>query len=252
MYTDNCCSSEVDYPCPEDPPFKTSPSLLSLLLLPPRALAASLCGAADIFKKTLEGGYRDKCALCGEDGCHEDCCNIPETCCPSPYVCKINWAGCPGDTLRYHVQVTNTGKISREFNLTPLAFPCSDERLTISPDKQTLEPGESFNAVASFTIPQTFGGGHYVSRIKVAGAYEQFIAVSLSVKPHQHCCCVIEQGEIPTRIKAHHWYHHFQCEVPCFEAVPARKPVPVPERPEIGTPELKPASNRPVKKGSKT
>jgi hypothetical protein len=149
------------------------------------------------------------------------------------------------------VQVTNTGKIKREFKLTALPFPCSDESVKITPDKKSLAPDESLKVVVSFTIPESFGGGHYVSRIKVAGAYEQFIVVSLHVKPHQSCCCAIEQGEIPKRIKAHHWYHHFQCEEPCFEAVaPAVEPSPArpvpsqPDRPIVTTPD-KPTVARP-------
>lgn len=236
MYTENCHSSGSACPCPDDVSPKTQPSLLSLILLPPRAIAASLSGAAEIFRKTLDGGYADSCSLCeGYHAKHEPCCEIPETCCPSPCVCKILWIGCPGDTLQYHIQVTNTGKIKREFKLTPLPFPCSDETLKVTPNKKELAPDEILKAVASFTIPESFGGGQYHTRIKVAGAYEQYIVVSLHVKPHQHCCCVIEQGEIPKRIRAHHWYHHFQCEEPCFEAVP-------PDRPD-GTPIPRPGDN---------
>jgi hypothetical protein len=236
MYTENCHSSNAACPCPDDAPPKTQSSLLSLILLPPRAIAASLYGAADIFRKTLEGAYADSCSLCDESHPkHQDCCEIPETCCPSPYVCKIHWVGCPGDTLQYHVQVINTGKIKREFNLTAQPFPCSEEVVKVTPNKKVLAPDESLKAVVSFTIPTSFGGGHYLARIKVAGAYEQYIVVSLHVKPHQQCCCVIEQGEIPKRIKAHHWYHHFQCEEPCFDAVVPEQgettPRPTPPRP---------------------
>jgi hypothetical protein len=99
-------------------------------------------------------------------------------------------------------------------------FACSEEVINLSTTKQVLLPDQSLKTTASFTIPKTFGGGHYQTRIKVAGAYEQYILVYLIVHPHQDCCCEIEQGDIPTHIKAHHWYHHFQCEAPCFEAIP--------------------------------
>ena len=238
MYTETCHPSDSVCPCPDEVPPKTQPSLLSLILLPPRAIAASLQGAADIFRKTLEGVYSDSCLPCHDK--HEDCCEIPETCCPSPYVCKIQWIGCPGDSLKYHVQVTNTGKIQREFNLIAVPFPCSDEAVKVTPNKKTLAPDETLKAVVSFTIPESFGGGHYLTRIKVAGAYEQYIVVSLYVKPHQSCCCVIEQGEIPKRIKAHHWYHHFQCEEPCFDPVipEPRDPNPTPTPPRPGSDDL--------------
>jgi hypothetical protein len=101
-----------------------------------------------------------------------------------------------------------------------MPFPCSEETIKLTLDKQILLPNQSLKAIASFIIPSTFGGGNYRTRIKVAGAYEQYILVDLTVNPNQDCCCNIEQGEIPTHIKAHRWYHHFQCEEPCFEAVP--------------------------------
>lgn len=219
MTTENCHSSDLTSPCAEATT-KTQPSLLSLALLPARAIAASLSGAADVFRKTFDGEYSDTCSICCKAHAkHEDCCEIPESRCPSPCVCKIHWTGCPGDTVHYQIQVTNTGKIKRDFKLSALPFSCTSESLKVSPDKKSLQPAESLKATASFTIPTTFGGGIYQTRIIVAGAYEQYILVHLTVKPHQHCCCEIEQGEIPKRTKAHHWYHHFQCEEPCFEAI---------------------------------
>ncbi len=220
MTTVNCHSPDWDCEAPNTCPPKSQPSCLSVLLLPPRLIAAALYSAGDVIKTTFDGGYADSCPICHE--CHpkdKACCDIPETACPSPYVCQIHWTGCPGDTLHYQIQVTNTSKIKREFNLTPVAFPCTEETISVTPNKKTLMPDESLQATASFKIPNTFGGGNYRTKIKVAGAYEQYILVCLTVPAQQHCCCVIEQGEIPTHIKAHHWFHHFQCEEPCFEPV---------------------------------
>lgn len=213
----NCQSPDtvcdVTKPCPP----KTSPSCLSILLLPSRLITASLSSGLEVIRKTLDGDYADHCVR----PCHEPdtCCDIPETACPSPVVCFINWQGCPGDTLHHDIQVTNIAKIKREFCLTPVSFPCTEETITVKPEKKMLLPDESLKAKASFTIPKDFGGGVYRTRIKVAGAYEQYIQVCLTVHAQQHCCCVIEQGEIPTHIKKHQWFHHFQCEEPCFETV---------------------------------
>lgn len=199
---------------------KTSPSCLSFLLLPPRLITASVLSGLDVVRKTLNGEYTDYCSHCqNHHSKDKSCCDIPETSCPSPCVCYINWQGCPGDTLHFRIQVTNTAKIKQEFNLTPVGFPCTDEIITIEPNKKNLQPEQSLKAIASFTIPKEFGGGLYKTRIKVIGAYEQYILVCLKVKPQEHCCCVIEQGEIPTHIKSHQWFHHFQCEEQCFEPV---------------------------------
>lgn len=221
MTNSNCCHTPaVHCDTSYDRAPKTLPSCLSLMLLPPRLLAASLSGAAEVIQKTFDGVFLDTCPSCHHHHPdHQLCCDISETACPSPYVCHIHWTGCPGDKLHYQIQVTNTAKIKRLFTLIPVHFPCSKEVIKLTTDKQVLLPEQSLKSIASFTIPSTFGGGSYRTRIKVAGAYEQYILVNLTVHPNQDCCCDIEQGEIPTHIKAHRWYHHFQCEEPCFEAV---------------------------------
>ncbi len=190
----------------------TLPSLASLLLLAPRLVSAGVSGAAEVVRKTLDGSYNDECP---------DCDDIPEGHCPDTCVCRIHWAGCPGDSFKYRVQVTNTSKTSREFTLKSLPFPHTGESVDVVPDKKTLARDESLNTVVSFSIPDSFTAGRYESCIRVTGAYEQIIQVFLTVHPKQACSCHIEQGDIPKRIKAHHWYHHFQCVEDCFE--PAKK-----------------------------
>lgn len=208
------------YDCSEKQLETSVPSCLSLLLLPPRLLSASLSSMAEIFKETLNAQYNEVCPSCyGHHSKHKMCCSIPEKHCPSPYACRINWSGCPGDTLHYQIQLTNTAKIKRDFSLIPVEFPCTDDVIKVTPDKKSLLPEQSLKATASFTIPESFGGGIYRTRIKVVGTYAQYILVCLDVHAHENCCCEIEQGEIPKRIKAHYWYHHFQCEEPCFDAV---------------------------------
>lgn len=220
MTTQNCHSPHWNCDTPDTCSPKSQPSCLSVLLLPPRAIAAALSGAADVIKTTFDGGYADHCPRCHKyHGKEKECCDIPETHCPSPYVCRIDWSGCPGDSFHHKIQVTNTSKVKREFNLISVNFPCTEEKLSVTPNKKTLLPDESLQATASFKIPESFGGGTYRTKIKVAGAYEQYILVCLTVPAQEDCCCVIEQGEIPKRIKAHHWFHHFQCEELCFEPV---------------------------------
>lgn len=204
--SDPCCN----HPYPASPMYL--PSASGLLLLAPRLLSATVYSAVDVVKRTFDGTLEDDCLS-------KPCCDIPETLCPSPYVCRVHWTGCPGDSFKYQIQVTNTSKVDREFTLTSVPFPCTEEAVKVTPDKKTLGPDESVMAVVSFTIPDTFttfGGSTYRTRITVAGKYEQYIEVCLTVRPQQACSCHIEQGEIPKRIKAKHWYHHFQCEEDCF------------------------------------
>lgn len=208
-------------PCADRPPV-CLPSGLSLLLLPPRVLAAAVYSTVNVVQRTLDGAYDDGCPQChGQHGKDEPCCGIPEGKCPDACVCRIYWQGCPGDSFKYRIQVTNTSKTKREFVLKAMPFPCTEAEVKVAPDKQTLAQDESFQAEASFTIPDDLVAGCYVGRIKVIGAYEQYIQVCLTVGSRHACCCHIEQGDIPKRVRAHHWYHHFQCEETCFE--PAAK-----------------------------
>src|SRR5690606_1502992 len=124
-----------------------------------------------------------------------------------------------GDTFHYQLQIANGSKKKREFTLKAKPFPCTQEAVQVTTDKKTLEPGESFQAEVSFTIPDDFSGGLYHGEIALTGAYEQCIRIHLGVRPRQACCCFIEQGEVPKRIKAPHWFHHFQCTEACFPEI---------------------------------
>lgn len=220
MTATNCHSLVTK--CPPTSQAKTSPSCLSLALLPGRMVAASLSSATEVLKKTLDGAYADYCSCCG--GHHkksDDCCEIPETDCPSQIVCQINWEGCAGDTLRHHISVTNTSTCKRDFSFSAKPFSCSNDSIKLTPPKKTLLPDEQVNILATFVIPENFSGSSFTARIVISGAYEQYILVRMNVRPKQDCCCEVKQGDIPTRIKAHNWYHHFQCEEQCFE--PAKR-----------------------------
>ncbi len=209
-------------------PDKTQlPSCKSLLLLAPRLLSATVHAGASVVKKTLDGSFKD------EECCHsgkQDCCVIPESKCPDYCVGTLCWSGCTGDTLQHHLQVTNTGKEKRTFTLEADNFSCTDKSVSIAPASKDLKPGDSLQAVISFKIPDEFAGSIFTTHIKIKGKYEQCLILQLRVKPRQHCCTAVEQGEIPKRIKAHHWYHHFQCEEECFEALPIKQPGTAPDK----------------------
>lgn len=211
MHTDHCA------PSPKAEPGAYLPSPLSLLLLPARVLFATLDSGAGVIRRTFDGSYETyDTALCRVCHGHHSgaCCDIPETTCPVS--CHIRWSGCVGDSFHYEVQLTNRTRLEREFTLTPEPFPVIGETVTVSPDQKTLEPDESVTVVVSFTIPESMAGGCYQSRIRLVGAYEEDIKVSLAVATRQCCQCHIEQGESPKKIRAHHWYHHFQCTQDCF------------------------------------
>lgn len=212
MQSDHCM------PADKAEPGSHLPSPLSLALLIPRLLFATLDSGAGVIRKTLDGSYDQHDALCG--ACHGyhpgACCVIPETACPSP--CHIQWNGCVGDSLNYQVQITNRTDGELDFTLTPEAFAVTGETVSVTPDSKTLAPDESFTVVVGFTIPEAMAGGCYQARIRLVGAYQQDIPVSLAVRSRQCCQSHIEQGEMPKKVHAHHWFHHFQCQQDCYPA----------------------------------
>ncbi len=192
------------------------PSCKGWLMLAPRVIAATLSGSAQVIKRTFDGSWQDEDTCCTHKS---DCCEIPETSCPSPCVGEVIWQACSGDRLHHLLKIRNTGNDSRKFKLAAQTFSCSNAQLDIKPSEKTLKPGEHFEAKLSFVVPDELAGGSYSSEVKILGRYEQVLCVHLCVHPRQACCTEVKQGEIPKRIKADHWYKHFQCEENCFEEI---------------------------------
>lgn len=151
-------------------------------------------------------------------------CDIPETKCPPYCVCQINWEAARGEHLRATIRVTNTGKQTRLFTFQAASFqgPSGDTGVvpSLSPTTDTLDPNQSVVVQVGLDVGEQFQpGGSYSTEAKIQGLYEQCVQLKLHVRPEHTPHCEVQQGEIPTRIRAHHWYDHFQCEEPCFEPV---------------------------------
>ena len=203
-------------------------SLCGVILLGPRIVCASIESTCAVIKETLFG-CKSTCCHCNNNGCHncggkkhkhqKSCCDVPETPCPSACVAQICWHGGAGDTFHYKFNLVNTSKEEKLFSLEALPFGGSSDAASFDVKEKLLAPGAQFNSLMSFTVPTEFTGGDYQAKIVIKGMYEQYALINLSVKPNQDCLTVVEQGAIPTRIKAHHWYNHFQEEVECFKPI---------------------------------
>lgn len=167
-------------------------------------------------------------------------CEVPETDCPPYCVCEIAWEGAPGDKLKATIQLTNTRQAAQHFSIGagPFQGPSGNTGAAVSPAPASvnLPASQSTTIVVTFQVPATFTAGSiYSSEMTVTGLYEQCVKVTLRVRatpPEPHCD--VKQGEIPKRIRAHHWYEHFQCEEPCFEPAKPRPDTPagtVPHQP---------------------
>lgn len=151
-----------------------------------------------------------------------DMCGIPETECPPRCVCEVTWEASPGETPGLTVRVRNASKTDRTFHLHATPFTGtggSPGTLTLGPASLSLSAGHAGVADATFTVPNV-PAGDYEAEILVQGAYEQCVRVRLNVRcektcGEERCTCEVVQGDPPVRIRAHHWYDHFQCTQPC-------------------------------------
>jgi len=150
-------------------------------------------------------------------------CEIPEQDCPPRCVCEVNWEAAASETLKLTIRVTNASHSSRTFHLQPTSFEGaagSAGTVILAPASLTLSSGQAGYAYAAYTVPKV-ADGKYHAEIVVRGAYEQSICVTLNVQCQKTCgeecpTCDVVQGEPPVRIRAHQWYHHFQCIEPCM------------------------------------
>jgi hypothetical protein len=139
-------------------------------------------------------------------------------------VCEVSWEAKAGETPTLTLRVTNSSKSTRTFQVhaTPFAGPGgSPGTLSLTPSSLTLQPGHSDFVSAKFTVPNV-PDGDYHAEIVVKGAFEQCVCVGLRVRCgktccNEHCTCDVVQGDPPVRIRAHEWYHHFQCIEPCVD-----------------------------------
>jgi hypothetical protein len=158
-------------------------------------------------------------------------CEIPEMECPPHCNCEVHWDAIPGETVGLSIRVTNSSRFLRNYYLTANPFSsggASPGTISLTPASLSLAAGGSGVVKATLTVLQV-PEGEYDAEIVVNGGYQQFICVRLRVGCKKTCgneCCTCEivfQDERPVRIKAHQWYHHFQCTDYCV-IEPDRRP----------------------------
>ncbi len=186
----------------------------SQLMAPTFELGRALLGDyLKMWQDVAKAGGRSSCT-----------CQVPEQDCPPRCVCDLTWVVTPGGRVEGSLRVTNTGQTGRAFafRATNLVAAGHDPDITpsLQPDQATLAPGESVLVqVSAAGTDRLQVGRQYTAEIRVAGLYEQCVRVTIDVEAEARPHCDVEQGEMPTRIRAHRWSDHFQCEEPCFEPV---------------------------------
>ena len=200
-----------------------APSLQELFAFGSKLLAMSIDNARTIMQQaaSLLPSMPDVRAL-GPKGM----CEIPETECPPRCVCEVTWEASPGETPGLTVRVVNASKAARMFKLHATPFTGvggSPGTITLTPDSLSLPAGHAGVVQAAFTVPNV-QAGDYEAEILVQGAYEQCVRVRLKVRcektcGEERCICDVVQGDLPVRIRAHHWYDHFQCTEACVDSL---------------------------------
>jgi len=175
----------------------------------------------EAYLKSLSG------AVSNYDKAYRKSCEIPETECPPHCSCQMDWDACQRETVTGTIDVQNTEKEASQFTLSANNFSNENGNTAlkpeISPSSFSLAPGDVKTVNVTIKIADVVDPNEsYRSEIKIAGRYEQFVCLSLYVRKKSRPYCKVEHGAIPTRIVAHHWYDHFQCEELCFEPVQHR------------------------------
>ena len=171
------------------------------------------------------------------------CCEIPETACPPRCVCVIAWQAARGEDVKATIALTNTAKKAQAYSIEATTFqgPSGDTGVkpTVAPASVNLNPNESATITVTLNVTDTFETNNsYAAEVTITGQYEQCVQLQLTVMPSKRHHCDVKQGDIPTHIRAHRWYDHFQCEELCFEpATPRRTDQPnQPDRPGTSHP----------------
>jgi hypothetical protein len=131
----------------------------------------------------------------------------------------LHWEIDRGVSPSAKVTLRNTGKTTSTFNVdatTLVGVDAPSARVTVTPSSLRLGADQSSVVrlelvdTASLSPSQT-----YECDLVVKGFYSQRIAIVTSVLADASCPVLVELGDPPTHVRAHHWYDHFQCTEPC-------------------------------------
>lgn len=132
---------------------------------------------------------------------------------------RICWTIDRGVQAEGAVTVHNMGGSAQIFTFEPspwVGAGASGASVAISPLSLSLGAGQS--GVVRLTLENSVSfqpRQAYHSTLLIHGYHEHPLALHCDVKADASDHGELEQGEIPTRVRAHHWYDHFQCTEPC-------------------------------------
>jgi len=132
---------------------------------------------------------------------------------------SLHWEIDRGVVPEATITVHNTGKSSRVFGFeaTALVGPgAAGTHLVITPATLQIDRGQS--GVVRIALQDTLAlraSQTYRTELIVRGFYDQRLHLRCHVHPDAAAHVEVEQGEAPTRVRAHRWTDHFQCTETC-------------------------------------
>jgi hypothetical protein len=131
----------------------------------------------------------------------------------------IVWQIERGVTPLAHIGFSNPdqGPLEVGFSTTPLVgVDAEAATLTLSATRVVVEPRG--HAVLRLRLQNTAAlspGQDYHAALLIDGLSKERVPITCTIKQDPTAHAQVSQGDFPTRIRAHHWYDHFQCTVPC-------------------------------------
>jgi hypothetical protein len=190
--------------------------LANLLVLGPKLITTSLAKTGELIQESMDILAKDMPTLSLTK--KSSCCDIPESDCPPRCVCEVHWEACHGEVIASTIRVVNHSGAEQKFDFSAGPFEGPSGKAIppqVSPASASLKPNDSVLVTVRFTVTDTFQPGHYVAEVLIVGAYEQCVRLTCNVQGPRVSYCEVEHTRPPTRLRAHRWYHHFQCEEPC-------------------------------------
>jgi hypothetical protein len=131
----------------------------------------------------------------------------------------IDWKLQRGVTPEAAITIHNTGAsmCTLTFEASPLVgVAAPGAALSLLPDSMQLPAGHTGVLRLRLLHSEALAPGHgYQGSVSIHGFYRQRVDVHAFVQPDAFDHAEIEQGEPPTRLRAHHWHDHFQCTERC-------------------------------------
>lgn len=138
---------------------------------------------------------------------------------PKTYKAGIDWKFERGVVPEAALTVHNTGKSAQTFGFEPSLLVGPDgagAAVSVTPDSLQLSEGQTGVVRVKLKNSAALSPGQsYAATLLIRGFYEQRVEIRACVEPDAAGHAEVQQGEAPTRKRAHHWYDHFQCTDAC-------------------------------------